>query len=525
MEKTDTERKIKELLINQDNFDEIIRLVRELNSPTSLADKYLELFSKFKESGFTLMVRRLSKLSETHFTPSIEELTGYSIQEINELPSKFVSLVFDEDVVNIRNSFKNIELNNINYTESSYRLKNKNGLIIWINEYLTKIYDETVNDFIVISILINASGIKKREVELDKSNYELHELNKAKDKLISIVSHDLRAPFTSLLGFTEILLNESNLSEKDRTEYLKYIYEASQSQLQLVNYLLDWSRLKLGTMTVNPVRLNLKMLISNCVSSLTGAAIRKNIDIKTDISSDINVNCDERLTTQAISNLISNAIKFTPESKRVYVSAEKFKEGMIEIIIKDEGVGIAEKNQEKLFRIDQKFSLSGTSGEKGSGLGLTLVKEIVENQNGDIWFYSKENEGSEFHITLPESQNIILIVEDDPIQRNLYKRIVSKALVHFQVLEAVNGFEAMSILMKNMPSLIITDHDMPLMNGIQLVEALRKKDPHKKVEVIVISAKLDNSIDEKYLELGVKQIHSKPIHTEKMVKVLQQSIY
>ena len=306
---------------------------------------------------------------------------------------------------------------------------------------------------------------------------------------------------------------------------MKYIYEASQSQLQLVNYLLDWSRLKLGTMTVNPVRLNLKMLISNCVSSLTGAAIRKNIDIKTDISSDINVNCDERLTTQAISNLISNAIKFTPESKRVYVSAEKFKEGMIEIIIKDEGVGIAEKNQEKLFRIDQKFSLSGTSGEKGSGLGLTLVKEIVENQNGDIWFYSKENEGSEFHITLPESQNIILIVEDDPIQRNLYKRIVSKALVHFQVLEAVNGFEAMSILMKNMPSLIITDHDMPLMNGIQLVEALRKKDPHKKVEVIVISANLDNSIDEKYLELGVKQIHSKPIHTEKMVKVLQQSIY
>lgn len=525
MEKSNIEKRIKELLKDESNFEEVVNLAKELNESESAGSKFIDLFSPFAEINFTPIVRTLSKLSDPIFGKSIKNLTGYTFEEINELPSKYISLIFEDDAANFRKSLKSIESGEVNTEEAVYRIRTKEGKIIWINELFTKLFDESSSEFVIISIAINVSGVKKNETELQKENYNLTELNKAKDKLISIVSHDLRAPFTSLLGFAEILLNEKNLSEKDKNEYLTYIYEASQSQLQLVNYLLDWSRLKLGTMQVNPIRLSLKMLVSNCVSSLTGAAIRKNIDIKTNIPVGIYVNCDERLTTQAVSNLISNAIKFTPEGKKVYVSADNFKEGMIEIVVKDEGVGISEKNQEKLFRIDQKFSLNGTGGEKGSGLGLTLVKEIVENQKGDIWFYSKENEGSEFHITLPESQNVILIVEDDPIQRSLYKRIVSKALAHYQVLEAVNGFEAMSMLMKSMPSLILTDHDMPLMNGIQLVEALRKKDPHKKVEVIVVSAKLDDNIDEKYFDLGVSRLLSKPIHNEKLVKVLQQSVF
>ncbi len=525
MEKISLQNRIKELLINQENFNEVLQLVREIDSFKHRSNNFSNLFSSFKDSNLCLIIRQFAKLSEISISPSIEKLTGFSVKEVVELSSKYNSLIFEDDIANVRNALKRIEQNEVDSTEAEYRIRIKSGKIIWVGEYFSKVFDDSINDFIIISVVVDISKVKKHETELTKVNLELTELNKSKDKLISIVSHDLRAPFTSLLGFTEILLNESNLSEVDRNEYLKYIHEASQSQLQLVNYLLDWSRLKLGTMNINPVRLNLKMLVSNCVSSLTGVAIRKNIEIKTNISSDTNVNCDERLTTQAISNLISNAIKFTPEGRKVYVTSEKFKEGMIEVIIKDEGVGIAEKNQEKLFRIDQKFSLNGTSGEKGSGLGLTLVKEIIENQKGNIWFYSKESEGSEFHITLQESQNIILIVEDDPIQRSLYKRIVSKALAHYQVLEAVNGFEAMSILMKEMPSLILTDHDMPLMNGIQLVEALRKKDPHKKVEVIVISAKLDDSIDDKYFNLGVKQLLSKPVHNDKLVKVLQESVY
>lgn len=524
MEKSIIENSIKEYLKNENDLEKVISLTEKLKSNSSVRNKYVEAFSSFDESGIALIVRSLSRLSDSFYSSSVKKITGYSAKEIEELPSKYFTLIIDEDTAEYRKSLKNIELRENDSINTSYRIKNKSNNIVWIGEFFTKLFDEDLKEFLVVSVITDITDVKKNEVDLLKENNDLKELNKAKDKLISIVSHDLRAPFTSLLGFAEILLHETSLSEKDRNEYLTYIYEASQSQLQLVNYLLDWSRLKLGTMQVNPVRLNLKMLVSNCVSALTGAAIRKNIEIKTNISPDLSVNCDERLTTQAISNLLSNAIKFTPEGKKVFISADNFKEGMIEVVVKDEGVGISEKNQEKLFRIDQKFSLSGTGGEKGSGLGLTLVKEIVENQNGDIWFYSKENEGSEFHITLPESQNVILIVEDDPIQRSLYKRIVSKALDNYQVLEAVNGFEAMSILGKTMPSLILTDHDMPLMNGIQLVEALRKKDPHNKVEVIVISAKLEDSVDEKYYNYGIKRLLSKPVHNEELIKVLKESI-
>ena len=237
-------------------------------------------------------------------------------------------------------------------------------------------------------------------------------------------------------------------------------------------------------------RVNLRILVSNCVAILTGAAIRKSVEIKVDINKKYYVNADERLSVQAVSNLLSNAIKFTPAGKKIYVTADIFKKGLLELIVKDEGIGMNETNQSKLFKIDEKLSLVGTNGEKGSGLGLMLVKEIVAKHNGEIWFYSKLGEGSEFHITLPEAENIILIVEDDTESRNLYIRSVKKVFKDYQIMEAENGYEAMSIILEKIPTVILTDHSMPLMNGIQLVEAMKKK-YFDIVPIIVISSFFD----------------------------------
>ena len=345
-----------------------------------------------------------------------------------------------------------------------------------------------------------------------------------KDRFLSIVSHDLRAPFTSLLGFSEILLNEPNLPFDERIEYLKYIYEASKTQLQLINHLLDWSKLQTGKITLEPKRINAKALISNCISVLTGAAMRKDIELKSDFPPDVFIFADERLLTQAVTNLINNSIKFTGEGKKIYVSINTFKEGMSEIVVRDEGVGISEENQDKLFRIDKKFSLEGTSGEKGSGLGLALVKEIIEKHGGDVWFYSKLGEGSEFHITVPEAKNVVVLVEDDVTLRQLYKKMITNLISNFKIIEAENGYEAMSIILNQSPSLVITDHDMPLMNGIQLVEAMRKKDANRNVPVIVISAKLNDDITKRYRELNVDKIITKPFKQAELIKCIKESV-
>ncbi|NJD22443.1 MAG: hybrid sensor histidine kinase/response regulator [Melioribacter sp.] len=306
---------------------------------------------------------------------------------------------------------------------------------------------------------------------------------------------------------------------------MRYIYDASKTQLELINCLLDWSRLQTGRIKIDPVRLNVKTMVSTAITPLTGDAVRKNIDVKIDIPPDLNINADERLISQAVYNLTSNAIKFTPEGKEVLVSSSRFKEGMIEFVIKDEGLGIAEENQTKLFKIDQKFSLVGTTGEKGSGLGLTLVKEIIDKHGGQIWFYTQLGEGSEFHFTVTESKNIILLVEDDKEVRTQYKNIIEQALPNFEVNFADNGYQAIGLYHDMIPTIIITDHDMQLMNGIQLVEAIQKKESNRTVPIIIISEIINDDISKKYNKLGVDRIITKPVDNDKFIQMIRECLY
>ncbi|MGD8781583.1 MAG: ATP-binding protein [Ignavibacteria bacterium] len=462
---------------------------------------------------------------QVDFSDSVETVTGYEIDELKKLPGQFFCLIHEDDIQLVKDTLSKINSNkDLTKVKNTYRIKKKNGDICWLKESMF-IERDTYKDIKkTYSIFTDITELKNSELVFNKTKEELVELNKTKDRFISIVSHDLRAPFTSLLGFSEILMNEPNLPYEERTEYLSYIFDASKTQLQLINHLLDWSRLQTGKIQIEPKRISAKTLISNAVSILTGAAMRKNIEIKTDIKNDLYLSADERLLGQAVSNLLSNAIKFTPENKKIYINAGKFKEGLAEIVIRDEGTGIKEEHQEKLFKIDKKYSTEGTNGEKGSGLGLTLVKEIIEKHNGDVWFYSKPGEGSEFHITVPEAKDLVVIVEDEKVLLDLYKMLVKKVLPNFEIIEAENGYEALTIIVDRIPSLIITDHDMPLMNGIQLVEAMRKKSTNNKVPVVVISAKFNDDIIKKYKELGVNTLLKKPFEQIELLNIIKESV-
>ncbi len=468
-----------------------------------------------------------SDSSEDFISDSVEQTTGYSPTEIKNFPDGYYSLICEEDCASVKKSLAEFESNkNKNVLELTYRLNAKNGEQVWVKEFLN--IDRSPNDSFILSqksIVLNITEIKRSEFELQKSRDNLKDLNSQKDKFISIISHDLRSPFTTLLGFSEILLNEPDIALEEKNEYLQYIYDSSKTQLQMINYLLDWSRLQTGRIKVEPVRLNVKTIVSTAIAPLTGDAVRKNIDVRTDIPPDLYINADERLISQAIVNLTSNAIKFTNEGKEVHISASRFKEGMIEIVVKDEGIGIAEENQSKLFKIDQKFVLIGTAGEKGTGLGLTLVKEIIDKHGGQIWFYSQIDEGSEFHITIPEAKNLVLIVEDDPGIRTLYKKIIEHALPNFEVKFSDNGYDAIGHYKELLPTIIITDHSMPLMNGIQLVEAIQKKESNKTVPIIVISARLNDEITKKYIKLGVDKVIAKPVDQEQLVKMIRECLY
>lgn len=480
----------------------------------------IDLFNEFLWA-----VRNLNGTGTVEFSDTVKEVTGYTVQELKELPSEWMSLVHEEDANEIKSELADFESDK-DRTDLKlvYRILTKNKETIWLKENLKVERNDKGKIIRSFRVAYDITELKTRESRLAEKSKELEELNNAKDKFISIVSHDLRAPFTSLLGFSEILMNEPTLSDDEKNEYLSYIYDASKTQLQLINYLLDWSRLQTGRMQLDPKRVNLKSIVHASVSSLTGTAMRKNIEIHTDIDGDYYVSADERLLNQVITNLVSNAVKFTPAEKDVHVSVSRFKEGLIELIVRDEGIGIKEEDQSKLFRIDQKFTTEGTNGEKGTGFGLTLVKEIVEKHGGDIWFYSKPEEGTEFHVTLPEAKNLIVVVEDDPSMNTLFKMAAERALSNFEVIQVENGYEAMSIVFNKVPTLVITDHEMPLMNGIQLVEAMRKKTSNKNVPVVVISARLNDDLIKRYRDLGVVDLIHKPFVLDELVNVIVESV-
>lgn len=449
---------------------------------------------------------------KVYYSENIKEVTGYSGGEVSHFPGHGAAILFEDDIHRVKRVMSEFAADtSSNFITLTYRIVKKNKRIAWIKESISVERDENGIVKAYNGFVSDVSDIKNEELRQVKTLEGLQSLNASKDKFISVLSHDLRAPFTSILGFSEILMNEPNLSHKEQLEYLSYINDSSQNQLQLINYLLDWSRLQTGRIKIEPQRLHAQSLVFNCVSSLTGNAIRKNIDIKVTVEDNIYVQADERLLSQVITNLISNAIKFSPEGKSIEVFADVFNINFVEFVVRDEGKGISEDNKAKIFKFEKMFSTEGTKGEKGTGLGLSLVKEIVEKHNGEVWFYSEKEKGSEFHFTIPRSKDSILLIDNNAADMARLDEVINKKFSRFEIICAQNGYEAIEKFFDKLPSLVITVYDMPLMNGVQFINMIRLEDKNQKIPVVAVIPDGDKNIKKEFQNIGVNIILKKPV--------------
>jgi PAS domain S-box-containing protein len=445
--------------------------------------------------------------AEVFYTNNVSEITGYTKEELNTMPGKGKDIIYSEDLQVLKkqvNEFKDDPNNN--WLEIEFRIMRKDKQIVWVNEIIFVNRNKEGKIEESFGRVYNISAYKEKENNLFKEVDELQKINVSKDNFIAMLSHDLRAPFTSILGFSEILLNETQLSDKEKNEYLSYINDSSQNQLQLINDLLEWSRLQTGKLKIEPHRVQAQSMVFNCVSSLTGNAMRKNVNIKVNVPGDLYISVDETLLLQVITNLLDNAIKFSHEETSIEISANIYNEKLSEFIVKDEGIGISEEVKDKLFKVGRIFSTEGTKGERGTGLGLALAKQIVEQHGGDIWFYSNVGEGSEFHVTLPSSGNTILLVKNDKEKKESYIKFLKERFPLYQVISAENGYDALSKIISHMPSLIVTDHEIPLMNGLQLIKSIRLEDKSLSIPVIAILKTESDEIKKSYEKHGIKTI-------------------
>jgi signal transduction histidine kinase len=246
---------------------------------------------------------------------------------------------------------------------------------------------------------------KQAEEELRELNQQLQEANASKDKFFSIIAHDLRGPFNSLIGLTEAIIDDFDLYGKDKIKaMISRLHTSSKRFYALLTNLLTWSQLQRGLMECEAETLSLADIAERNVRLFSSNADQKQVTLKNLVSKRMTVYADLKMIDTIMRNLISNALKFTEPGGTVTISAQQ-NENVVDISVSDTGIGIDQESIEKLFRIDVKYSQPGTADEEGSGLGLILCKELAEKNGGSIRVESEVEKGTTITFTLPHDQS------------------------------------------------------------------------------------------------------------------------
>lgn len=244
--------------------------------------------------------------------------------------------------------------------------------------------------------------------KLQQTVAHLQEINLGRSKHFSVIAHDLRAPFHGILGCADVLAHERDTLDDEAAQRLAdYIHDTTQSTYGLLENLLNWAMVESGVFNQRPVQFNLKERILFVIDLLNAFAFKKQIHLYSEVEEDLMINGDRNMITSIIQNLTSNALKFTPANgdRSVMISAQKIAPDRVEIIIRDEGVGMTPEQIDKLFKDYAVPSITGTLGEKGTGLGLVLCKRFLESHRGTIRVESQLNKGTQFIIELPTHMN------------------------------------------------------------------------------------------------------------------------
>ena len=461
------------------------------------------------------------------------------------------SLLFDSQSINtIGNTDKSFETLTIPivFKEKIWTLRFSKPKVQFAY-FESKVFIILLSGFIISLLLFFLSlsliNAQYKAQQIKESEIKLRELNATKDKFFSIIGHDLKSPFSSIVGFSNLLVEQiKNKNIEGIDEYANIVLKSSKRAMDLLLNLMEWSNSQTGRMELNPEYFDLVSNINKIILFYDDIAGQKSITIKNILPQKVSVFADKEMINTVFRNLISNAIKFTmPGGKIVISSAEKQNE--IIFSVSDNGVGMSESSIEKLFRIDQSYSTTGTNNEKGTGLGLILCKEFMEKHKGKIWVESVKKKGSIFYFALPynaehQEKNVIenavlaatenhdnskvlglkiLIAEDDEISEMLITIAADK--FSKEILKARNGFEAVEVCRNNPDiDLVLMDIKMPVMDGHEATRQIRLF--NKDVIIIAQTAYTLFGDSEKAIKAGCNDYIAKPINNFDLMEMIQK---
>ena len=340
----------------------------------------------------------------TFINPVASKLIGYNIEEIfnKTIYELMVFKDFNGESI-IENPIKIVlETKESIYLQKGVLLEIDNGIKFPVADSASPIKD--INDNVIGVIFVFRDVSKEFEDELKIKNLvsELKESNKIKDKFFSIISHDLKNPFNTILGFSDVIMNEvDELSKNEIKDFSKRINQSCVKQHKLLENLLLWSRSQMGKIVYTPEKIDLFNTVGSVIDILNENAKKKQVSIINRVKEQVFIYLDYNMFQSILLNILSNAIKFTPKKGTITFSlSEDDNDCYVILNIRDTGVGLSPEQVKGIFRIDQKSMAVGTEGETGTGLGLILCKEFIEINKGKIRVESEEGKGTVFKLNL-----------------------------------------------------------------------------------------------------------------------------
>jgi len=365
---------------------------------TTVSRNYVE--NIIKSMADTLIVINADETSTIKtINNAAVNLLGY---ERPELVGSSIDSILDSSTLESVKKETISDSNRLSKVETNYRTKSGEDIPVSISATVLKNTHGENEGAIYVARDIRQQ--KEAERKIKEYVEQLKQLNASKDKFFSIIAHDLRNPFTAVLGLSDILAKDAHELNPDQIkEFSSGLYSQSKAIFDLLENLLEWSRIQTGRMEYDPENINLCEFVKELMGVFGSLVSQKKIELNINCDPGIRVFADENMLSTVFRNLTSNAIKFTNEAGSIFIDVKEFDDKFVEVSVKDTGIGISLDDREKLFKIDEHLSTKGTNNEEGTGLGLILCKDLVIKNGGKINLESEEGKGTTFKFTIPKS--------------------------------------------------------------------------------------------------------------------------
>lgn len=475
--------------------------------------------------------------TKIYLNDEIENLTGYPKSDFLDNTILFVNLIHPEDRERVvKTQIETIESGA--KAHQIYRIIKKDGTIVWVEEFGDVIKKDGEIEFIE-GVFIDITQRKIQETAVKEKELAIAS-NKAKSEFLANMSHEIRTPLNGIIGFTELLI-KSKL-DKLQKKYMHTVNQSAKSLMQLINDILDFSKIESGNLELVVEEINLEKLTCEVIDTVRFDAREKNLDLDIHINNDVPVTIwvDPLRLRQILINLLGNAVKFTFEGKvklKIEVSSKiDTHQTMLRFSVSDTGIGIKPENHKKIFDAFSQEDNSTTRQFGGTGLGLSISNKLLGMMNSKLELQSEVNKGSTFYfdievqssskdkrtlfdIPVIEEEVVyenhkkanILVVEDNNINALLAKTLLKKIMPNAEITIANNGKEALRQCKESEFDIIFMDIQMPVMNGYEATELIRKIEYFQHIPIIALTAGTLSGEKEKSTESGMNDYVTKPI--------------